>query len=464
MRTTTVYTGAERLTRHDLLPLPDPATGTSLVLSGALPDLAAGQTVIVSGQVVDPATGLPAPQPLAEVATIKGAPLVDTGHGLTVVALEHGLTNAYLRATASLFGNVVAATHGETVRDEALGIGDGSALQQYPLAKSPLTYVASADAAGGALASTLRVTVDGARWDEAETLLGLGPSAHAYELDRPPDGSAVVTFGDGADGARPATGASVRARYRRGLGASGNLAAGKLGDIVDKAPGLKRVANPLAASGGVEPEGGESIRANAPARVRTFERAIALDDLAALAQSYPGIAKARAAWRTRGDDLRAISPYLELTIATTDGHALADHAPPLGPKLRAFLDARRDPNVPLRLVDAQLVPVEIGATLDFDPSAGRAATLAAARAALGLDGGAGFFSLAARPFGERIAQGAIYALLQDVPGVSGVLITTFRRSGDGPALADALALRPGELAALAPASVLNPGSGGYADR
>ncbi len=466
VRTTTVYTGAEKLTRHDLFPLPDPATGTTLVLSGALPELAAGQTVIVSGTAVDPDTGQPTAQPLAEVATIAGAPQVDAAHGLTVVTLDGGLTNAYLRATASLFGNVVPATHGETVPDEPLGVGDGSALQQYPLAKSPLTFVASAGAAGGAVASTLTVSVDGARWDEAPTLLDLGPNARAYELDRPPDGSAVVTFGDGADGARPATGAAVRARYRRGLGTSGNVAAGQIATAVDKAPGVKSVANPLAASGGVDPEGAESIRANAPEQVRTFERAIALDDLAALAQSYPGVAKARAAWRTRGDDLQAIArPYLALTIATSDGLPLAGHAPPLGPRLRAFLDARRDPNVPLRLVDAQLVPVEIAATLDIDPSAGRSATLALARTALGLDpAGGGFFDVALRPFGERIAIGTIYALLQDVPGVSGVVITTFRRVDGVAPVADAFALQPGELATLAPTSILSPGSGGYADR
>ena len=466
VRTTTVYTGSERLTRHDLLPLPDPATGSALVLTGARLDLADGQPVIVTGTAVDPATGQPTATPLAEAATIAGAPQVDAANGLTVVTLAAPLANAYLRAGATLLGNVVAATHGETVRDEALGVGDGTPLQQYPLAKAPLTYLAAADAAGGAVADTLAVTVDGARWTEVETLLGLGPNARAYELDRPPDGSAVVTFGDGTDGARPATGAGLRARYRRGLGASGNLPAGAVSDLVDKALGVKSALNPLPASGGVEPEAADAIRANAPQRVRTFERAIALDDLAALAQSYPSVAKARAAWRTRGDDLRAIArPYLELTIATADGRALADHAPPLGPKLRAFLDARRDANVPLRLVDARLVAVEVAATLDVEPGAGRGATLALARTALGLDpAGGGFFALAARPFGERIALGAVYALLQGVPGVSGVRITTFRRSGAAAPVADAIALAAGELATLAPASLLSPGSGGYADR
>jgi predicted phage baseplate assembly protein len=465
IRTTSVYTGAERLTRHDLLPLPDPVSGSQLVLAGAVPDLVDGQTVIVSGEVYD-ADGIVGSTTVAELATIKGAPVVDLSHALTLVPLAQPLQNPYSRATAALFGNVVPASQGETVRDEPLGIGDGSALQHFALAKSPLTYVASTDAGGGVVASTLTVSIDGARWAEAESLLGLGASARAYEVDRPPDGSTVVTFGDGTDGARPATGASVHARYRRGLGTSGNVGAGAIANMVDRAPGMKSVANPVAAAGGVDAESGESIRTSAPARVSTFERAIALDDLAALAQSYPGIAKARATWRTRGDDLQAIAhPYLELTVATADGLPLAAHAPRLDTKLRAFLDAHRDPNVPLRLLDAQRVAIVLEAGVEVDPNAGRDATLGAVRAAVGLDPAVpGFFALAPRPFGERIPIGAMYALLQGVPGVANAVITSFARAGDLQRVAEAIQMQPREIAELDPSAAIVFAGGGYADR
>jgi predicted phage baseplate assembly protein len=465
IRTTSVYTGAELLARHDLLPLPDPVSGAQLVLDGVVPDLVDGQTVIVGGDVYD-AQGTVGTAAVAELATIKGAPVVDLTHKLTLVPLAQPLQNPYSRATAALFGNVVGASQGETVRDEPLGVGNGTALQRFTLAKSPLTYVASADTSGGAVASTLTVSVDGARWAEAESLLGLGPTARAYEVDRPPDGGTVVTFGDGLDGARPATGASVHARYRRGLGTTGNVAPNAIANMVDRAPGMKSVANPVASAGGADAESGESIRTNAPARVRTFERAIALDDLAALAQTYPGVAKARAAWRTRGDDLQAIAhPYLELTVATDDGLPLAAHAPRLDTKLRAFLDAHRDPNVPLRLLDAQRVPIVLQASVEVDPNAGRDATLGAARAAAGLDPAVpGFFALAPRPFGERIPIGAMYALLQDVPGVANVVITSFSRAGDLQRVADAVQMQPREIAQLDPSAAIVLAGGGYADR
>jgi predicted phage baseplate assembly protein len=398
-------------------------------------------------------------------STISVPPVVDAANGLTLVALARPLQNPYSRATAALFGNVVAASQGETVRDEPLGIGNGRPLQQFALAKSPLTYVVPAESGGG-VTSTLTVSVDGARWTEAESLLGLGPAAHAYEIDRPPEGGTLVTFGDGVDGARPATGSGVRARYRRGLGTSGNVGASAIANMVDRMPGMKSVANPLPAAGGVDAESGESIRGNAPARVRTFDRAIALDDLAALAQTYPGIAKARATWRTRDDAHKAIAhPYVELTVATSDNVLLAAHAPRLDTRLRAFLDAHRDPNVPLRLIDAHRIGIVLAANIDVDPAAGRDATLSAARAALGLDPAApGFFALDARPFGERITIGAMYALLQNVPGVADVAITAFARAGDTLGTVDAIQLFPREIAQLDPSSALALAGGGYADR
>jgi hypothetical protein len=235
---------------------------------------------------------------------------------------------------------------------------------------------------------------------------------------------------------------------------------------VDRVAGVLRATNPQSAAGGVDADSADDLRRNAAARIRTLDRAIALDDLAALAQSYPGIARARATWRARdGGGAALANPSIQLVVATSDLLPLAEHAPPLKPLLRTFLDARRDANVPLQITDAIVVPILVAATLDIDRRFGRNATMAAARVALGLSGrNGGFFDLTRRTFGETIPLSAIYALLQDVPGVSDAVITAFNRSDiSGARLSDNVMLQVTEVATIDLQSTLSAGAGGFSD-
>jgi hypothetical protein len=217
--------------------------------------------------------------------------------------------------------------------------------------------------------------------------------------------------------------------------------------------------------------------------VRTFGRAVSAPDYAALALSFPGIAKASAVWMVRDPlTLHAIPhPFIQLTLATSDQTPL-DQNSVLAGKLRAYLDARRDPNVPLRIFDFQPVYIDVAATIDIDNRYPRQATLNSALAALnpGLnaDGSAGYFAFERLNFGQSIHLSAVYAALQAVPGVSDALITTFRRLS-APAdtnldtVRDDIFIRPTELAMIKndPADtssqygklVINLGKGGFAD-
>ena len=67
-----------------------------------------------------------------------------------------------------------------------------------------------------------------------------------------------MQFGDGVRGARPSSGQNnVRATYRKGLGAAGNLAAESLTQLTQRPLGMKGVSNPLPAEGGTDPETAE---------------------------------------------------------------------------------------------------------------------------------------------------------------------------------------------------------------
>lgn len=99
--------------------------------------------------------------------------------------------------------------------------------------------------------------------------------------------------------------------------------------------------------------------------------------------------------------------------------------------MQAFLDARRDPNVPLRILGYTKVYIDVAATIDVDDNYPRRATLAAAQAALnpGLnpDNTAGYFAFERLEFGQSIYLSTVYAELQRVSGVRDATITTLRR-------------------------------------
>ena len=103
-----------------------------------------------------------------------------------------------------LLANVVTATQGETVRDEVLGSGDGTAYQTYPLKKSPLTYLPATDAqAAAAVESTLEVIVNGVLWEErAHAPLPARPGRRSSPRYRTTQGNTSVVFGDGEPTAR----------------------------------------------------------------------------------------------------------------------------------------------------------------------------------------------------------------------------------------------------------------------
>jgi predicted phage baseplate assembly protein len=239
------------------------------------------------------------------------------------------------------------------------------------------------------------------------------------------------------------------------------------------------VTNPQPASGGADPDAVDDIRLGAPASVRAFNRAVSAEDYAALALSFPGVAKASSLWITRDESLRpVVHPYIQLTVAAANQLPLADQ-PVFAAKLRRFLDQRRDPNVSLRIVDFTPVFLDVAVTVDIGDRYPRGATLASAQAALrpspNPGGSPGFFAFDRLQFGESIHLSAVYAALLAVPGVADANITTLRRT-DQPAGANnvqtAIFIRPTEIAAIGTdPSALNQGSltvslgqGGFADQ
>src|SRR5262249_10114272 len=133
--------------------------------------------------------------------------------------------------------------------------------------------------------------------------------------------------------------------------------------------------------------------------------------------TFPGVHRARAELLLRDGGRLLPRPGVRLIVDADVELA----------RLRAFIDAGRDPNLPLRLVPATPVAVRLTAVVDVLDDHGQQATLRAARAALsGQPAPDGMLGLFARlGFGDSVALSAVYATLQRVVGVRDVLVVTF---------------------------------------
>lgn len=319
-------------------------------------------------------------------------------------------------ASAVLLGNIAEAGHGETQTEEILGDGDAArGFQRFTLRKDPLTRRASPEALQGKPALT--VLVDEEAWTEVPTLFGRRPDEKVYALEQQDDGKAVIQFGDGTTGARlPSGRGNVRAQYAIGLGLGGHVQPGQISILLTRPPGLREAVNPLAAAGGADPEDPEQMRERAPHHVRTFGRAVSLDDLAALAVESGLVLRARADWIWSGTErvayLTVIGPEGEPVPAATIE------------TLTAILAAARDTTRRVLIGSATEVPVTVAGTVFVNASFVRETVLEEVRQAL-----LTLLSPAERGLAAPLHLSDVQAAAQAVRGVDGIDVDVLRFRG-----------------------------------
>jgi hypothetical protein len=398
MRATTAYAQSEPLILADL-PIEDavPAGATSLDLDRFVLGLNPGRPVVLTGERAD----------LPGVTAQEVVVLDDALHtnALTTLRFQKGLSHSYKRATISVIANVGHATHGETVT-EVLGGGEGHrANQRFTLKKRPLTYVSAPTASGRE--STLRVIVDGVRWDEAPALYGLDARDECFVVRHDDDGTPVVLFGDGEKGAPLATGGrNLTATTRSGIGSPRLVAAGSLTLLQTRPLGVRGVTNPLPASGAADPEDRESARTNAPRTVLTMDRIVALRDYEVFARTFAGIGKAAVTSFVLGQ-----TPVVHLTIAGEGGEAVPSASDLIG-NLVGAIARLGDPGHQVLVDSYQPLFFELTARVAVDDRRLPATVLDAVRAAL-----AAAFSFARREFGQPVTAAEVMTVIQGVSGV-----------------------------------------------
>jgi hypothetical protein len=413
-RGATVFAQSERLALAERPALPTVDAGAKTILLdadvGALP---AGRRLLITG--VEAASGISfIEEATLDAVTSVTLPHVDPAISVSQLTLVAGLQRTYRRDSVTIFGNVTAATQGETVA-EVLGAGDASKpYQTFTLRQPPLTFVRSDSSPTGAV-STLVLRVDGLRWDEVPFFYGRGPAERVYTTRIDDDGSTVVQLGDGVHGARLSTGQeNVRATYRKGVGTAGNVKAGQLTTLLTRPLGLKAAQNPLPAAGGDDPEPRDAARDNAPLQVRTLDRVVSLLDYEDFARAYSGIAKALATWSWDGQRRGVF-----VTVAGPQGDPVADD---VLAKLESAIRKAGDPFVPLRLKSYRAAVFRVRFKVKVDPAYDKPAVLAHVVEHLRAS-----FSFAARAFGQPVALAEVVATVQAVPGVVAVDVDRLRR-------------------------------------
>jgi hypothetical protein len=324
------------------------------------------------------------------------------------------LPAAGLASPVSVMFDLLPVTRGKTVATEVLGSGNPAvAGQDFALSQSPVTYFADpASISGDGFSSTVKVSINGVQWQEQQSFYGQPPTAQIFVLREDDAAQTHVTFGDGINGARLPTGTNnITATYRFGAGATAPMSE-TLTVVITPQPGLKGVLNPMPPTGGSDADAPSKLRSLAPQSVLTFNRAVSLDDYAAIAATASGVTQVAAGFVF---DTQAQRPMVTLWVAGDNGSVAA---------VQTALAGAAVPNQPLNVMEATAIVAALSLTYVRDPNYADAAVQAGLTTAL-VDPSVGLLGVANLGIGQAIYDSQIAAACLAVPGVLAIHDVTF---------------------------------------
>ena len=345
-------------------------------------------------------------------------------------------------------GNIVAVDHGLTTVETHVLPGPADGRLRLRLDRGPVTVVAGTGSAGTGSAGTAPAILldvqfeggDSERWSPVPDLLDSPPFQQDFVAELGDDGRALLRFGDGEYGRSIAGATSITATYRIGNGRGGNVGAEALSHVspptaVDTG-WIRSVRNPLPATGGLDPEPIEDVRARAPQAFRAKQlRAVTVEDWAAAAREIPEIQGAVAHFRWTGSwytVVVAVDPRSPAALVT-DPDGRIRLSPDFAARTRARLERYRLAGYDLELLAPTFVPLELELEVCAAPGHFRADVAAAVAETLStraLRGGRrGFFHPENFTFGQPVYLSRIYAAVESVEGVDSAVVRAFHRFG-----------------------------------
>ena len=303
-----------------------------------------------------------------------------------------------------------------------LGTSDGYAYQELEITETGVVDGSVVVWVGQSAALT--------KWNYVDSLIDYGFSDKVYTTKIKEDGTTVILFGDGINGAVPNDGDPISATYQTSYGSYGNLSnTDMLTAVISYVPGYNSVPSGLtvnpssnSATNGADMEDLSQLRVNIQSAMQTRNRAVTLDDYTSLAVIVPGVARASATSSVYTMVNLYIQPYSDGTSTpgmTTTGAADPLKFPALINAVQNYVGARCPINTTLTINPPTYVPIFISANLVVsDNYKALDAKVNVASRLLNKD--TGLFSYNGYGFGDDIYQADIYRALMGTPGVNNV--------------------------------------------
>lgn len=262
-------------------------------------------------------------------------------------------------------------------------------------------------------------------WRPRRDLLASDAEASELVVEVRNDGRATLRFGDDVHGKRPDAGTRFTARYRVGNGTAGNVGAESIKHVVTADTRIDSIRNPLAATGGHEPESIEETRRDAPQAFRVQERAVTPADYAAMAERHPDVQRAAATFRWTG------SWHTVFVTVDRRGGAPVDAA--FERELRAHLERYRMAGYDVEVDAPRFVSIDVTLEVcvqrDYFRADVKRALLEVVSSRLRPDGARGLFHADNFTFGQPVYMSALLGAAQQVAGVASAVVTRFERRG-----------------------------------
>jgi predicted phage baseplate assembly protein len=333
--------------------------------------------------------------------------------------------------TAGALGARLPATHASQVRQEILGVSDGTPGQIFPLRNAPLLK----PLAGETLEVQDPESGDWARWELRDDFVGSTEFDRHYNLDVV---SGEVEFGpairetDGGwtqYGSVPPKGAVLRYnKYRFGGGKQGNVTAGTLTILKNTLAGVDTVSNPEPAVGGVDAEALGHARERASMEIRSRYRAVTAEDFEFMAgEASPRVARAVCIPPREGG---AVPLHIVPRVYPADRQLAYQELVPdeaLMTEVAEYLDERRLIGTTVQLLPCRFRGLSVVVNLQASPLADTARVEEDVAHALytylnPLVGGNATGPGNGWTFGRALNQGELYGIVHAVDGVEFVKI------------------------------------------
>jgi hypothetical protein len=267
-------------------------------------------------------------------------------------------------------------------------------------------------------------------WVVELDLLHSAGDAKNFVAETEDDGTTSLRFGDGTFGVQVVSGDVFYARYRVGGGTVGNVGNDVLSIIASDDPlaqgNITAVRNPLPATGGLDPQSLDSVRAAAPYAFKTQERAVTAADYGTMAKVVdPAIQQARGTFRWTGSwntVFIAVEPQGTETISAATKQQIVSG-------MELYRMAGHDVAVDAPIYVSLEIAICFCLTPGYLAPDVQEAILLALSAGTNPDGSVGLFSQQNFTFGQTVYLSPIIAAVQQIAGVSSVTASTFQRQG-----------------------------------